>query len=308
MKQVCKLVRKRAKNYWKHQKCTMLQPAAMRAFFKNATAYGSKEKPPAFNVTSLFESHLSETQVSERLADHFNGISSEFHGLDPADIPNMYSSPLPAITQEQLVSRLRGFRNPKSMVKYDIFPSLVNEAAPFLAPPLCHICITMIATNTWPMKWKEEFVTPIPKVPKGINNLRNISCTAFFGNVFESVVLGWLSEQVGMRQNQMGGMKGAGTDHYRVQLWQLVLECLEDPRAAVILISIDYVKAFNRLDFGCCLRALADKGASSELLALVASFLTSRTMSVKVGQQLSAARVVLGGVHQGSILFFFSSM
>ena len=56
------------------------------------------------------------------------------------------------------------------------------------------------------MKWKKEFVAPIPKkpVPKTINNLRNISCTAFFSKVLESFFLGWLTKQVNIRQNRMG--------------------------------------------------------------------------------------------------------
>ena len=307
MKRIRQLVRKRAKNYWKHQKRSLLQKDAMRSFFKNAKAYSSREKPASFDVRSLFPGGLSDREVSERLADHFNGISSEFDGLDPTAIPTTYSCPIPPITIPQLVTRLRAFKKPKSIVRHDIFPALVNEAAPFLAGPLCHIYNTMISNKTWPVKWKEEFVTPIPKksVPESLNDLRNISCTALFSKVFESFVLGWLTEQVGMRQNQMGGMRGAGTEHYLVQLWQLVLESLEDPRAASLLTSIDYAKAFNRLDFGCCLRALAGKGASSELLRLVASFLTSRTMSVKVGQETSAPRIVLGGVPQGSILGVF---
>ena len=37
-----------------------------------------------------------------------------------------------------------------------------------------------------------------------------------------------------MRSNQLGGMKGTGTEHYLVELYQLVLESLEDPRAASI--------------------------------------------------------------------------
>ena len=60
MKKVRKLVKKRAKNYWKHQK----RPDALRAFFKNAKAYGSREKPPAFNVASLFDGSLSNKQVA----------------------------------------------------------------------------------------------------------------------------------------------------------------------------------------------------------------------------------------------------
>ena len=199
------------------------------------------------------------------------------------------------------------FRKPKSIVKYNIFPSLVTAAALYLAAPLCNIYNTMTTTGQWPSKRKEEFVTSIPEkaVPEGLDDLCNISCTALFSKVYESFVLEWMCGQIGMRENQMGGMKGAGTEHYLVLLWQQVLKNLEDSRAASLLMSIDYSKAFNRLDFGHCLRALARKGASTEVIGIVASFLTSRMMAVKVGQAFSSPRIVLGGVPQGSILGVF---
>ena len=303
----CKdLVRTRAVRYWEHQKRNLLQKDAGRMFFKSVKYFNSKERPPVFDVRSLFEEGTGDQAVSEKLADHFNGISREFDGLSPQDVPSTYSSPIPHLLPEQVATRLRGFKKPKSMVRHDIFPALVGPGATQLAGPLTHIYNTMIATSTWPIKWK-EFVTPIPKksVPASVDDLRNISCTALFSKVFESFVLGWLIEQVGMRENQMGGMKGAGAEHYLVQLWQEVLASLEDPRAASIITSIDYSKAFNRLDFARCLESLAAKGASSELIQMVASFLTSRTMSVKVGQVSSRPRIVLGGVPQGSILGVF---
>ena len=52
-----------------------------------------------------------------------------------------------------------------------------------------------------------------------------------------------------MRCNQMGVMKGAGTEHFLVELFQLILKALKDPRAASVITLIDYSKAFNRLDF-----------------------------------------------------------
>ena len=311
MKRIRKLVKKRSRNYWDHQRKSLLGSDASRVFFKNVKAYSSKEKPQGFDVRSIFDPGTEDKEIAERLASHFNGISSEFEGLDPNAVPETYSSQVQILTVHQVQQRLVAFKKPKSMVPHDIFPALINEAAPYLAPPLTHIYNTITATSTWPLKWKEEFVTHIPKknVPQSMNDLRNISCTALFSKVYESFVLGWLSEQVGMRSNQMGGMKGAGAEHYLVELYQLILESLEDPRAAAIITSIDYAKAFNRLDFGCCLDALANKGASSELLRIVASFLSSRTMSVKVGQVLSKPRIVLGGVPQGSILgvFLFNS-
>ena len=306
LRKVRKLVRKRAANYWAHQKSNLLSSDAGRTFFKNVKSYNSKERPPQFDVRSLFPGK-DDITVAEKLADHFNGISREFDGLDPDAVPSTHSSPVQILTPSVIAKRLRSFRKPKSMVKHDIFPSLVNGAADVLSVPLADIYNTVSTSRTWPLLWKQEFVTPIPKksLPTSVNDLRNISCTALFSKVYESFVLGWLGEQVGMRSNQMGVMKGAGTEHYLVELFQLVLEALEDPRAASVITSIDYSKAFNRLDFGHCLRALANKGASTEIIAIISSFLTSRTMSVKVGQELSSPRIVLGGVPQGSILGVF---
>ena len=295
-KKAADLIKTRAARYWEHQKRNLLQADASRAFYKNVKAYNSREKPAQFDIRSIFEAGEPDEAIAEKLADHFSGISDEFDGISPDEIPSTYSAPIPLLTPDQVARQLKTFRKPKSMVKHDIFPSLVNAAAPFLSVPLCSIYNNMTNTKSWPLKWKEEFLTPIPKkpVPEDVNDLRNISCTALFSKIYESFVLEWMVEQVGMRENQMGGMKGAGTEHYLVHLWQTVLETLEDQRAASLITSIDYAKAFNRLDFGHCLRALAAKGASTELIGIVASFLTSRTMSVKVGQIASRPRVVLG--------------
>ena len=80
--------------------------------------------------------------------------------------------------------------------------------------------------------------------------------------VYESYVLDWLKNEVTLRDSQYGGVKGQGTDHVLAQFWQEILENLEDYRAATIITSVDYSKAFNRMAFQHCLAALARKGAS----------------------------------------------
>ena len=83
------------------------------------------------------------------------------------------------------------------------------------------------------------------------------------------------------------------------------LEIAEDYRAATVVTSIDYSKAFNRMGYQECLKALARNGASTPVLELVATFLTDRQMMVKVGSVLSELRPVNGGCPQGSILGVF---
>ena len=298
-----KLVRKRASNYFERQKASLLAPDAAKSFHKHVKAYKSREKASCFDIRDLYQGRTDE-QVAEDLADHFNSISSEFDGLNAEEIPQSHSYSLPVLSVEDVRKRLISIRKPKSTVKGDIFPSLINRAATVLSVPLANIYNCITSTSEWPSIWKIEYVTPIPKktLPESPDDLRNISCTQLLSKVYESFVLEWLGSQIDIRTNQFGGIKGSGSEHCLVLLWQQVLENIEDQRASSLLTSIDYSKAFNRLDFNTCLRAMKAKGASSEVLNIKASFLTGRVMRVKVGDKLSAPRQVMGGVPQGSLL------
>ena len=308
------LSRKASKRYAKRmakflelQKKNLTGGEASRRFFKLVKNYSSCEKPKDFDVRALYPGK-EDREVAEKLADHFTTISAEFDGLDQGGPPTGDDNvPLPQLTTDQVATRLRIFKKPRGTVRGDIFPGLVTKHNVLLAAPLTHIYNAISSTGQWPSGWKTEFVTPIPKIPhpQSANDLRNISCTLLISKVYESFLLNWLGAQTGLRENQYGGVKGSGSEHLLVRMWQDALQALEDPRAAVLLTSIDFAKAFNRLDFNHCLRTLRDKGASNGALKVVASFLTGRNMMVKIGSSLSAPRPVLGGVPQGSILGVF---
>ena len=131
--------------------------------------------------------------------------------------------------------------------------------------------------------------------PESLNDLRNISCTMLASKIYESYVLDWVKSEVTLRSNQYGGVQGVGTDHILVEMWQGVLQDLEDYGAATVITSVDYSKAFNRMSYQYCLQALARNGASTNLLKLIATFLTDSTMTVKVGQTMSTPLPVSGG-------------
>ena len=307
LKKQCRdLYNKRAAVYMEEQKKTLTAPDASRAFFKNVRAYQSKEKPQQFDVRDLYPDSTDET-IANNLAEHFNAISSEFDGLDASRIPIAGPGFLPFLSILEVATRVTKFRKPKSTVRGDIFPGLVNRVAPSLAIPLTHIFNAITITHEWPALWKMEYVTPIPKkgTPQSPNDLRNISCTQLFSKLCESFILEWVTSQVKLRNNQFGGVKGRGTEHFLVDLWQKVLENIEDSRAGALLTSIDYAKAFNRLDFNHCLKCLHAKGANGKIINIIASFLSGRVMQVKVGNTLSHPRSVLGGVPQGSLLRVF---
>ena len=137
------------------------------------------------------------------------------------------------------------------MVAGDLFPCLVTRLADFLAVPLCSIFNSIKNTAIWPIIWKKEHVTVIPKcrIPQSLNDLRNISCTLLISKIMESYVLQWISEEITISDRQYGGVKGCGAPHLLIDVWDKICSGLEDCRAACLLTSVDYAKAFNRLDY-----------------------------------------------------------
>ena len=297
------IYRERAAKYVQIQKDKLTGPDASKHFFKHVKSYSCKEKPKIFEIGDLFPD-LNEKQTAEKLADHFSTVAGPQAPLEQADIPSSYSKPRPVLDPTAVMQKLKGMKKPKSTVKGDIFPCLVNRAAGALAFPLTDIYNHISSGGNWPKLWKVESVTPIPKkpIPETLNDVRNISCTQLFSKAYESFVLDWLSQEIRLRTNQYGGVKGSGSEHFLVELWQQVLQNIEDPRAASLLTSIDYSKAFNRLNFASCLKSLKAKGASSESLRIIGSFLTDRKMTVKVGNCFSSLRNVDSGAPQGSLL------
>ena len=144
----------------------------------------------------------------------------------------------------------------------------------------------------------------IPKcrAPAGVGDLRNISCTMLPSKIYESYVLNWLATEVTCKENQYGGIKGCSVNHLLVDMWDTICWDLEDARAATLITAINYAKAFNRLSFQHCLEAFARKGACSQLITILATFLSNRTMTVRVSDTWSRPLPVYGGVPQGSIL------
>ena len=240
------LINRRRAVYLESQKDCLLVEDAMRNFFRNVKAFKSKERPKAFDPLELFPGS-SEEEVAEELAGYFNRISSEFQPLEPTDIPRTHSRKLPVLMPYQVEGRIRSFKKPKSMVKGDIFPVLMDKFCTLLAIPLTSIYNEITRTQVWPLIWKQEYVTVIPKCrnPSALGELRNISCTMLASKIYESFILNWLSLEVRCKPNQYGGVKGCGVGHLLVDLWDEVCTNLEDARAAMMVTAVDYAKAFN---------------------------------------------------------------
>ena len=109
-------------------------------------------------------------------------------------------------------------------------------------------------------------------------------------------------EEFELKQNQYGGVSGCSTTHMVIEVLQMICKNAEDYRCATVLAAINYSTALNRVSYQHCLDAFQRKGASTPIIRLIASFLTNRSMSVRIGGCWSEPLPVSGGCPQGSVL------
>ena len=247
----------------------------------------------------------SDEDVCEKVAEFFNKISREYQPCTeprPGDAEDF-----PKIETYQISGRLRKMKIPRGCLKGDVPPILNRKYSDFIALPLTYIYNLIRETCRWPKLWKEEQVTVIPKntCPTSLGELRNLSCTPVYSKLLESFVMDEAKKTVKLSEVQYGGQKGCGVDHFLVDTWNQVLQDLEDHRAGSNILSIDFEKAFNRMDHSVCLNELRRLNATSGTCAMVGAFLHGRTMVVRNGSATSKPRPVPGGSPQGSIMANF---
>ena len=272
-----------------------------RKYFSAVKSLGTASKGKDWSLTDLFPGR-TEAEAGEEAASYFTRITDLFHPLEesgPVNPEHLRSQ----VTRAKVAKKLKDAKKPNSEVEGDILPRVVKAHHQWLVEPVTRIFNAVFRTRVWPGAWKTETTVVIPKVPTpdSLADCRNISCTPFLSKVLESILLEDLRTEIPDDKIQYGGVKATSVDHLLVDLFERVLEPLEEGCPSLVL-GIDFEKAFNRLDHGKCLDQLANLGASRPSLALVRSFLTGRAMRVRVGGQLSTRKALSAGSPQGSIL------
>ena len=189
----------------------------------------------------------------------------------------------------------------------DIPDSIRQGCEVFLAEPLTIIFNNCLQSGIYPTIWKQEYVTPAPKIPypKEIKDLRKISCTSDYSKLFEGFIKDWIMEDISANIDvgQYGGQSGVGTEHLLVCLVDRILKLLDEnpDRSAVIMTCLDWAQAFDRQDPTIAIKKFIQLGVRPSLIPLLCSYLSDRTMRVKFNGEVSALFRLIGGGPQGTL-------
>ena len=123
---------------------------------------------------------LSNKQGAQLIAEHFASVSNQYSPLDNKQLPTyLPAQAAPQLSQVEIYERINRQKKTKTTLPIEIPHKLRKEFLPELTAPLTHIINECLKQQVFPSMWKNEWVTPAPKITnrKELTDLRKISCT-----------------------------------------------------------------------------------------------------------------------------------
>ena len=284
-----------------------LKKCAPGKWFKMAKKIGAVSESESGDVSVESLSGLSNGECAQRIAEHYAAISQEYYPININLLPAYLPAPqAPMVDEYSVYKRIKKLNKTKSTLPIDIPPRLRDECSAHLALPVSIIINSSLAHSVYPKIWKQEWVTPAPKVthPKQISDLRKISSTSDYSKVYEGFIKDWIMDSHNIDIGQFGGQAGIGTEHMVVCLLDRILQLLDrhPDRSAVIATYLDWSQAFDRQDPTLAILKFIKLGVRTALIPLLVSYLTDRKMRVKFNGEMSAFLRLIGGGPQGTLL------
>ena len=215
----------------------------------------------------------------------------------------------PTVEEEDLVKIIKGM--PNKFCCLDPIPTwLVKDCITELIPAICHIVNKSLSTGKFPKDLKHAVIRPTIKgneLDKDLlNSYRPVSNLSFLSKVLEKCGLAPMSDY--LESNNLLNEAQSGYRAYHSCETLMVrmmndINCYISENKGVALVLLDLSAAFDTIDHGVLLEKLRqDYGFGDTVRCWIQSYLSHRSFSVKVGNKLSLAQILLFGVPQGSLL------
>ena len=218
-----------------------------------------------------------------------------------------------SVSDENVFYHLCRLSSRKAMGPDCIPPKLLNIGAQFLCVPVAKIFNLSLDTRTFPSVFKCAHVCPIPKsTTPSLSDFRPISLLSPLSKVFEKIVLAHVKPELFscFGPNQHAYRPLASTTTALVDLCDIATNSLDlKDTCAVNIFCLDLSRAFDKLMHHRLINHLHDQGLNHGFLKWLLSYLSSRSMRVKIMNTLGPLVAIQSGVPQGSVLgpFLFTA-
>lgn len=165
----------------------------------------------------------------------------------------------------------------------------------------------LIAISYFPRLWQNAIITPIPKPGRDISvveNWRSISMLSCLSKIFERIIAKRINIHTGTLEifgNQYGFLNNNSTIHALANLQSSVNYGLNRGEVTTI-VALDLQAAFDTVWHAGLLHKMLTLNYPIIIIKLIKSFLSHRSFVVRLDGFLSALKILLAGVPQGSVL------
>jgi hypothetical protein len=249
----------------------------------------------------------------ELLAQLTSQFSSNFNTDDVELLPLSNQKWNLQVSPESVYDQLLRLHSRKAMGPDQIPLRLLKEGAQFLCYPIADIFNLSILSKQFPVCFKRAHVCPIPKLSiPSVRDFRPISLLTPLSKVFERIVFENIKHDLfacyGAEQHAYRPL--GSTSSALIDICEHVTAALDSRNIShVNLFCLDLSKAFDTLSHHRLINFLSVHGINHGFLQWLCSYLSSRTMCVKISNNFGPIVKIPSGVPQGSVLgpFLFAA-
>ena len=277
--------------------------------------YVNKQRSESGLPSSMVRNGVLATNTSE-ICDAFraqfssvftnNNTSDQEVSIAAAQVPE--SLPIPPsiiISHEDFKAASAKLKCSHSSGPDGVPAIVLKRCSNSICLPLTKIFNMSLSTGVFPDKWKESFVFPVFKkgCKQDIGNYRGIAALCAMSKLFEVIVLEFFSHYCSscISDDQHGFLSKRSTNTNLVTYVSTIQRAIQEGYQ-VDAVYTDLSAAFDKIDHRIAIAKLRRIGLHGTLLEWVGSYLTGRTMQVKIADCLSLPFLVTSGVPQGSHL------
>ena len=190
LKNKCKKLVKKAKTNFAETFISNLKDKDPKTWMSSMKKLGVANHEKENIFWHFVDETKTDQQLTDEIANYFADISAHFTPINRALIPfipqpySPFVSEVPCFPDEHEVYQLLKQSKKTSSVPHDLPIPIVKEFLPELAKPITNIFCSSIATGTFPTRWKDEYVSPHPKILPPSSYARNLSLTEFLAKSF----------------------------------------------------------------------------------------------------------------------------
>lgn len=254
----------------------------------------------------------SEIEACNFFARHF---ASVFQSVPSSDIDaTLAASNIPqdvidldafTVTPEMVISASKKLKNSFAPGPDGIPAVVLRRCASAIAEPLSFIFNRSFEQGEFPLSWKLSYMFPVYKCGdrRHVQNYRGITSLSAVSKLFEIIVSDQIlrATKAHLSNDQHGFIPGRSVATNLLDLTTTCLTSFEES-AQVDVIYTDLKAAFDKIDHNVLLCKLSRLGASNRFVSWISSYLTNRSLRVKLGSSVSLPFISTSGVPQGSNL------